>query len=81
METPSANAPSYIGAAAILEKKKKYIMPCLGHFYSEPRQIVRGEMQYLYDSEGRQYLDCFAGVSSSTAATAIRRSTPPSQSS
>jgi 4-aminobutyrate transaminase len=63
METPSANAPSYIGAAAILEKKKKYIMPCLGHFYSEPRQIVRGEMQYLYDSEGRQYLDCFAGVS------------------
>ena len=44
METPSANAPSYIGAAAILEKKKKYIMPCLGHFYSEPRQIVRGEM-------------------------------------
>ena len=63
METPSANAPSYIGAAAILEKKKKYIMPCLGHFYNEPRQIVRGEMQYLYDSEGRQYLDCFAGVS------------------
>ena len=53
----------FIGAEAILEKKKKYIMPCLGHFYKEPRQIVRGLMQYLWDSEGRKYLDCFAGVS------------------
>ena len=53
----------YLGAEAILEKKKKYIMPCLGHFYREPRQIVRGSMQYLFDSEGRKYLDCFAGVS------------------
>ncbi len=55
--------PEYIGPSAILEKKKKYIMPCLGHFYREPRQMVRGSMQYLYDSEGRKYLDCFAGVS------------------
>ena len=52
-----------IGPEAILEKKKKYIMPCLAHFYKEPRQFVKGEMQYLYDSEGRKYLDCFAGVS------------------
>lgn len=57
------SASEYIGPKAILEKKKKYIMPCLGHFYKEPRQMVRGEMQYLYDSEGRKYLDCFAGVS------------------
>ena len=53
----------YLGAEAILEKKKKYIMPCLSHFYREPRQMVRGSMQYLFDSEGRKYLDCFAGVS------------------
>jgi len=63
MATDSISEHSYIGAAAILEKKKKYIMPCLGHFYSDPRQIVRGSMQYLYDNEGREYLDCFAGVS------------------
>ena len=54
---------SYIGPEAIIEKKKKYIMPCLAHFYKEPRQFVRGSMQYLYDSEDRKYLDCFAGVS------------------
>ncbi len=53
----------YIGPEAILEKKKKYIMPCLAHFYKEPREFVKGRMQYLYDSEGRKYLDCYAGVS------------------
>lgn len=52
-----------IGPQAILEKKKKYIMPCLAHFYKEPKQFVKGRMQYLYDSEGKKYLDCFAGVS------------------
>ena len=52
-----------IGPEAILEKKKKYIMPCLAHFYKEPKQFVKGEMQYLFDSTGKKYLDCFAGVS------------------
>lgn len=54
---------NYLGPEQIIEKKKKYIMPCLGHFYQEPMQIVRGSMQYLYDSIGKEYLDCFAGVS------------------
>ena len=53
----------FIGAKGILEKKKKYIMPCLGHFYSDPPQFVKGNMQYLYDVEGKKYLDCYAGVS------------------
>lgn len=53
----------YIGAEAIIEKKKKYIMPCLGHFYENPPQMVLGDMQYLFDSEGKKYLDCYAGVS------------------
>ena len=53
----------YLGPQGIIDKKKKYIMPCLAHFYKEPRQFVKGSMQYLYDSEGKKYLDCFAGVS------------------
>lgn len=54
---------SYLGPDKIIEKKKEYIMPCLGHFYQKPMQLVRGSMQYLYDSTGKEYLDCFAGVS------------------
>lgn len=52
-----------IGPDAILRKKKEYMIPCVYHFYSEPMQIVRGEGQYLYDHEGRQYLDCYSAVS------------------
>lgn len=32
------------------------------HFYKEPPQFVRGEMQYLYDSNGKRYTDFFGGV-------------------
>lgn len=39
------------------------MIPCVYHFYQQPMQLVRGEMQYLYDHTGKQYLDCFAGVS------------------
>jgi len=29
------------------------------HFYQRPPVLVRGEGVYLFDSEGRRYLDCF----------------------
>ena len=54
---------NYIGAQGVLEKKKKYIMPCLGHFYFNPPEFVRGQMQYLFGTEGKKYLDMYAGVS------------------
>ena len=54
---------SYLGPEAVIEKKKRYIMPCLAHFYERPPQFVRGDMQYLFDHTGKKYLDCFAGVS------------------
>jgi 4-aminobutyrate aminotransferase-like enzyme len=54
---------NFIGPEKIIEKKKDYLFPCSNHFYKNPPQIVRGEMQYLFDSEGKKYLDFFAGVS------------------
>jgi len=54
---------NYIGPEQVVKKKKDYIIPCVYHFYHEPMQLVKGEMQYLYDNTGKQYLDCFAGVS------------------
>ena len=47
----------------VLELRREYLMPCLGYFYQEPPVFVRGEMQYLYDNNGKKYLDFFAGVS------------------
>ena len=53
----------YIGVEEILRKKRDYLIPCSYHFFEKPMQLVRGEMQYLYDTTGKQYLDFFAGVS------------------
>src|SRR5450631_592609 len=52
-----------IGSAAKIEKKKKHLIPCTYHFYKNPPQMVRGEGMNLYDSDGRQYLDLYSGVS------------------
>ena len=54
-----------IGAQKIIEKKKEYLYPSAqqNHFYKEPPQIVKGDMQYLYDDKGKKYIDFFAGVS------------------
>jgi len=41
----------------ILEIRKAHLGKSLGISYKKPLHIVRGFMQYLYDEEGRQYLD------------------------
>ncbi len=56
-------AEKYYGPSGIVEKKQKHLIPCVYHFYKNPPQLVRGEMQYLYDHEGNKYLDFYAGVS------------------
>jgi 4-aminobutyrate aminotransferase/4-aminobutyrate aminotransferase/(S)-3-amino-2-methylpropionate transaminase len=50
-------------AQELLALKREYLVPCVYHFYQRPPVLVRGEGAYLYDSEGRRYLDCFSGVS------------------
>lgn len=54
---------NFIGPEKIIQKKKEFLFPCSQHFYKTPPQIVKGHMQYLFDSEGKKYLDFFAGVS------------------
>lgn len=48
---------------SVIEKKKRYLIPCVYHFYKNAPLIVRGEGAYLIDSEGRRYLDLYSGVS------------------
>lgn len=54
---------SYLGPAGVIAKKNEYFVPCINHFYKNPPQFVKGKMQYLFDSEGKKYLDFYAGVS------------------
>src|SRR5471030_2471029 len=47
----------------LLTQKKDFLVPCVYHFYQRPPVLVRGEGAYLFDADGRRYLDCFSGVS------------------
>jgi alanine-glyoxylate transaminase/(R)-3-amino-2-methylpropionate-pyruvate transaminase len=49
-------------AEEILALRGEYLMPNHMLYYKKPVAIVQGDMQYLYDSEGKQYLDAIAGV-------------------
>ncbi|KAJ6765446.1 ALANINE--GLYOXYLATE AMINOTRANSFERASE 2-like protein 3 MITOCHONDRIAL-LIKE ISOFORM X1 [Salix purpurea] len=56
--------PPYTGPSSeqILAKRKQYLSPSLFHFYSKPLNVVDGKMQYLFDENGRRYLDGFGGI-------------------
>lgn len=45
-----------------LDARARHLGPNLSLSYSEPLQIVRGSMQYLYDRDGRAYLDLVNNV-------------------
>ena len=49
-------------AHQLLAAKKEFLVPCVYHFYQRPPVLVRGEGAYLFDAEGRRYLDCYSGV-------------------
>lgn len=54
---------SYLGPEGVIAKKQEYFVPCINHFYKNPPEFVKGDMQYLFDSTGKKYLDFYAGVS------------------
>ncbi|HXD30943.1 MAG TPA: aminotransferase class III-fold pyridoxal phosphate-dependent enzyme [Pyrinomonadaceae bacterium] len=45
-----------------LALRKQLLGPNLSIAYKDPLKIVRGNMQYLYDDEGREYLDAYNNV-------------------
>uniref|UniRef100_A0A452ZCH8 Uncharacterized protein n=1 Tax=Aegilops tauschii subsp. strangulata TaxID=200361 RepID=A0A452ZCH8_AEGTS len=56
--------PPYDGprVAEIAQKRAQFLSPSLFHFYDRPLNIVDGKMQYLFDEDGRRYLDAFGGI-------------------
>lgn len=48
----------------LIARRRKALGPTYSHFYHEPLHIVRGEGVWLYDSDGKKYLDCYNNVPS-----------------
>jgi 4-aminobutyrate aminotransferase len=46
----------------ILEKQRKYLWPNHLLYYKEPLPLDHGEGMYVWDVEGKKYLDFFAGI-------------------
>ena len=50
----------------IYKGQQEYIFPCVGHLYQEPVVMVRGDGMKVWDAEGREYLDFFSGILSTS---------------
>ena len=46
----------------IYEKHRKYLVPCVSNYYKEPLILDRGKGRYVYDIDGKEYLDFFGGI-------------------
>jgi 4-aminobutyrate aminotransferase-like enzyme len=48
----------------LIQRRLKAMGPAYRLFYQQPVHLVRGEGAWLYDSDGRKYLDCYNNVAS-----------------
>ena len=46
----------------VILSAKQFLFPAVFHYYREPLVIERGKNQYVWDADGRQYLDFFGGI-------------------
>ncbi len=46
----------------VIERKRKYLFPNVATFYEEPLVFERGEGRTVWDSNGKEYLDFFGGI-------------------
>jgi 4-aminobutyrate aminotransferase-like enzyme/Ser/Thr protein kinase RdoA (MazF antagonist) len=57
-------SPQAIDIASLRERRGRALGPSYRLFYERPVHLVRGEGTWLYDAEGRRYLDCYNNVAS-----------------
>jgi 4-aminobutyrate aminotransferase-like enzyme len=48
----------------LLKRRRRALAPAYELFYDEPVHLVRGEGVWLFDADGRRYLDCYNNVPS-----------------
>src|SRR3954468_7132664 len=64
-------------AADLVRRHKESLFPSVGLNYSEPIELRRGERQFVFDGDGRQYLDFFGGIATISSGHAIPEITTP----
>src|SRR5580704_18358047 len=46
----------------IVAKKQQYVYPAVANYFANPLPLERGEMQHVWDVDGKKYLDFFGGI-------------------
>ena len=46
----------------INRRQKQFIYPAISNYFTDPLPLERGEMQHVWDVEGKRYLDFFGGI-------------------
>src|ERR1700693_945216 len=46
----------------VMRKHKEFLWPAVTNFYKQPLVADHASMQYVWDIEGRKYLDFFGGI-------------------
>src|SRR3954451_23278413 len=46
----------------IIRKYREFLFPSVSTYFTDPLVTDHGSMQYLWDSEGKKYLDFFGGI-------------------
>ena len=49
-------------SAAVKAGHREYLFPCVTPYYADPVVLVRGEGMKVWDADGREYLDFFSGI-------------------
>src|SRR3970040_361696 len=49
-------------SAAVKAGHREYLFPCVTPYYADPVVLVRGEGMKVWDADGGEYLDFFAGI-------------------
>ncbi len=56
------NDAKFMTKDEIILAHKEFLFPSVFHYYKEPLVIARAKNQYVWDADGRQYLDFFGGI-------------------
>lgn len=48
--------------ATLLDRRERLLGPAMATFYRNPVHLVRGEGVWVWDADGRKYLDCYNNV-------------------
>ncbi len=62
MSQTNVNEVNKLKTGEILAMHKEYLFPSVANYYKEPLAIDHGEGLYVYDPEGKKYLDFFGGI-------------------